>query len=131
MASDQLLPAVVGDLLEAPGPALLEQKREEVDLEEDVAKLVQQLAVVAAVGSVRQLVGLFDRMGDDRALVLFSVPGTLLAQLTSDLVQLRQRLSRRVRLRGRAAPLVGRGGPWVPRAGGHPVVVVDEPLGAL
>ena len=40
MAADQLLARVVGDLGEVARAALLEQQREEVDLEEDVAELV-------------------------------------------------------------------------------------------
>jgi len=51
-----------------------------VDLEEDVAELVQQLGVVLRVGRRRELVGLLDGVRDDRALVLLAVPGTLAAQ---------------------------------------------------
>ena len=43
----ELLAAVLGDVAEVAGAALLEQQREEVDLEEDVAELVEQLGVVA------------------------------------------------------------------------------------
>ena len=45
--ADQLLAAVLGDLGQRAAAALLEQQREEVDLEEDVAELVEQLGVVA------------------------------------------------------------------------------------
>ena len=44
VAADQLLAAVVGDLREVAGAALLEQQRQEVHLEEDVAELVEQPA---------------------------------------------------------------------------------------
>ena len=47
VAADQLLAAVLGDRGEVAGAALLEQQREEVDLEEHVAQLVEQLRVVA------------------------------------------------------------------------------------
>ena len=77
VAADQLLGDVPGDLGQVAGAALLEQQRQEVDLEQDVAELVEQLGVVAAVGGVGQLVGLLDRVRDDRALVLLAVPRAL------------------------------------------------------
>jgi hypothetical protein len=58
-----------------------------VDLEEHVAELVQELGVVAAVRGVRQLVGLLERVRDDRALVLLAVPRTLDAQLARERVE--------------------------------------------
>ena len=73
-------------------PALLEQQREEVDLEQHVAELVQQLRVVTRVRRVGQLVGLLDGVGDDAALVLLAVPGTLAPQAAGDRVELEQRL---------------------------------------
>ena len=84
--------AVVGDLSQIAGAALLEQQREEVHLEEDVAELVEQLRVVAGVGRVGQLVGLLDRVRDDRALVLLAVPGTLASQAARELVEAGERL---------------------------------------
>jgi hypothetical protein len=54
VAADQLLAAVLGDRGESPGAALLEQQREEVDLEEHVAELVEQLRVVARVARRRR-----------------------------------------------------------------------------
>mgnify|MGYP006180918369 CR=1 FL=1 len=57
-AEDVRMPAhelgvhVPGDVAERARAALLEQQRQEVDLEEDVAQLVEQLRVVAAVGRV-------------------------------------------------------------------------------
>ena len=77
VAADELLAAVLGDVGQRAGAALLEQQREEVDLEEDVAELVEQLGVVAPVGGVGQLVGLLERVRDDRALVLLAVPRAL------------------------------------------------------
>ena len=106
VAADQLLAAVLGDLRQRPGAALLEQQRQEVDLEEDVAELVEQLGVVAGVGGVGELVGLLERVRDDRALVLLAVPGALAAQAPGQLVQPRDGLRRAV---GQRRPLAGRG----------------------
>ena len=50
----------------SPSPRSVEQQREEVDLEEQVAELVEQLRVVAGERGVRDLVGLLDRVRDDR-----------------------------------------------------------------
>src|SRR3954452_3001111 len=87
MAADQLRAAVLGDAGHVARAALLEQQREEVHLKEDVAELVEQLAVVAGVGGVGELVGLLDRVRDDRALVLLAVPGALAAQAAGQLVE--------------------------------------------
>ena len=51
VAADELLAAVLGDLREVAGAALLQQQRQEVDLEEDVAELVEQLGVVARLAA--------------------------------------------------------------------------------
>ena len=87
MAADELLAHVLGHLRHVAGAALLEQQREEVHLEEHVAELVAQLGVVAGVGRVGQLVGLLDRVGHDRALVLLAVPRALAPQAAGELVQ--------------------------------------------
>ena len=47
-------------------PRSCEQQREEVDLEEQVAELVEQLRVVIGERRVGDLVGLLDRVRDDR-----------------------------------------------------------------
>ena len=77
VSADQLLGAVLRDLSEVAGAALLEQQREEVDLEEDVTELVEQLGVVTAKRRVGELVGLLDGVRDDRALVLLAIPRAL------------------------------------------------------
>ena len=87
VAAHELLAHVLGDLREVAGVALLHEEREEVDLEEDVAELVEQLGVVALVGRVGELVGLLDGVRDDRALVLLAVPGALHAQSARELVE--------------------------------------------
>ena len=83
---------VLGDLGQIAGAALLQQEREEVDLEQHVAELVEHLGVVAALGGVGELVGLLDGVGDDRALVLLTVPRALPAQPPGDRVKLGQGL---------------------------------------
>ena len=82
----------LGDLGQAAGAALLEQQREEVDLEQHVAQLVEELRVVTGRGRVGELVRLLDRVGDDRALVLLAVPRALAAQAAGDLVEPQERL---------------------------------------
>ena len=77
VAADQLLARVARDRGEVTGPALLQQQRQEVHLEQHIPKLVEQLGVVTAVGGVGQLVGLLDRVRDDRALVLLAIPRAL------------------------------------------------------
>src|SRR3954453_9937453 len=87
VAPHELGADVLGDLGEVAGAALLEQQREEVDLEEDVAELVEELAVVAALGGVGELVGLLERVRHDRALVLLAVPRALAAQAGGGVVE--------------------------------------------
>jgi hypothetical protein len=94
VAADQLRGQLLGDLRERAGVPLLEQQREEDDLEEHVAELVTQLLVVAALGGVGELVGLLDRVRDDRALVLLAIPGALPPQPAGDLVELVERVQR-------------------------------------
>jgi hypothetical protein len=83
---------MLGDIGQRAGTALLEQQCQEVDLEQDVAKLVEQLRVVTALGSVSELVGLLDRVRDDRALVLLAVPRALPSQAAGQLVEPANRL---------------------------------------
>ena len=91
MAADQLVVDVLGDLRQRPGAALLQQQAQELHLEQHVAELVEQLAVVAGVRGVRQLVGLLDGVRDDRALVLLAIPGAVPAQAPRQGVQPRER----------------------------------------
>ena len=69
-------------------------------LEEDVAELVLELGVVAAVSSVGELIGLLDGMRDDRALVLLAIPRTLAPQAAGNAVQARDGLRCAARLAG-------------------------------
>ena len=82
-------------LLEIALALLLQQQREEVDLEEQVAELVEQLGRVARLGGVRDLVGLLDGVRDDRPRRLLAVPGAVAAQAPRQLLQLFERLRER------------------------------------
>ena len=84
---------VVGHLGQRPVPALLQQQRQEVHLEEHVAELVEQLRVVAVVRGLRQLVRLAHRVRDDRTLVLLAVPRALAPQLPGQLVETLNRVA--------------------------------------
>ncbi len=80
------------DLLEIPRSALLEQEREEVDLEEEVAELVEQLLVVPGERRVGDLVGLLDGVRHDRARGLLAVPRALATQPLGQLLEVDERL---------------------------------------
>ncbi len=80
MTPHELLVHAAGDLRQVAGASFLEQKREEVDLEEEVAELVEQLLVIAGERRIGDLVGLFDRVRDDGRGRLLSIPRTLAAQ---------------------------------------------------
>ena len=67
-------------LLEVALTLLLEEQRQEVDLEEQVAELVEQLRRISRIGGVRDLVGLLDGVRHDRARRLLAVPGAVATQ---------------------------------------------------
>ena len=77
MPAHELLVRAAGNRLEILASALGQQQREEVDLEQEVAELVGELRVVAPDRRVGDLVGLLDRVRDDRALGLLTIPGTV------------------------------------------------------
>ena len=66
-------------LLQVSLALLLEKQREEVDLEEKVAELVEELVGPVAESRVRDLVRLFDRVRHDRADGLLPIPGAVAA----------------------------------------------------
>src|SRR3954454_9762036 len=80
MPPDELLVDPAGDLLEPRAAALLEQEREKVDLEQEVAQLVGELRVVVRRGCVCDLVRLLDRVRHDRPRRLLAVPRTVTPQ---------------------------------------------------
>ena len=63
-----------------------------MNLKENVAKLVSELLVIAAVSGIGELVGLFDGVRNDRPLVLLAVPRALAPEAPSDLVEADERL---------------------------------------
>src|SRR5215212_11791185 len=111
MAANELLRHQLRDPRQVAGVPLLEQQRQEEDLKEDVAELVEELLVVTARRGVRELVGLLHGVGDDRALVLLSVPRALPAQAPGHGVEARER----VELLPAHALLTARPGAAVPR----------------
>ena len=62
------------DLLEVALAPLLEEQGQEVDLEEEIAELVEQLRRFASCSRVGDLVGLLDRVRDDRQRGLLTIP---------------------------------------------------------
>jgi hypothetical protein len=87
VAGDELVVDPRRDRCQVAGPPLLEQEREEVRLEEEIAELVLELRVVAGERCVGDLVGLFDCVWDDRARRLLAVPGTVAAQALGQLLE--------------------------------------------
>ena len=102
VARDELRVDAARRRLEIARTALLEQQREEVRLEEQVADLVEQLRVVAGKRGVRDLVGLFDGVRDDRAGRLLAVPRALAAQPLGQLLELDERFRERHEARSRS-----------------------------
>jgi len=88
MPAHELLVDATGHLRQVAGSSLLEQECEEVDLEEEVAELVEQLLVVAGERGVRDLVGLLDGVRDDRRRSLLAIPGAVAAQALRQALQL-------------------------------------------
>ena len=113
----------VGDRGEIARAALLEQQREEVNLEQQVAELVEQLRVVAGVRGVGELVGLRHRVSDDQRSSCSRSHG-------------HSRRSRRVSSSSLAialgsAPAMTRAQPDVAPVAGVVVLDVDDVFGAL
>ena len=81
------------DALEVAGAALVEEEREKVDLEEEVAELVEELRVVGGERRVRDLVRFLDRVRHDRLLGLLAVPRALAPEPLGQLLELEQRLT--------------------------------------
>jgi len=77
---------------------LLQQQREKVRLEQEIADLVEELRVVARECGVCNLVGLFDGVRDDRAGGLLAVPRTFAAQALGQLLELDERVCERHRV---------------------------------
>jgi hypothetical protein len=80
MSPHELLVHAACHLPQVTSASLLEQEREEVDLEEKVAELVEQLRVVAGERRVRNLVRLLDGVRHDRRSRLLAIPRAVAAQ---------------------------------------------------
>jgi len=87
------------DRLEVAGAPFRQQEREEVDLEEQVAELVEQLPIVSRERSVGDLVRLLDGVRNDRLRRLLAIPRALATQ------PLRQPLKFKESLREEALPI--------------------------
>ena len=84
--ADELLVDGARDRVEVAVALLLEQQRQEEDLEQQVAELVVELGRVVGERRVGDLVGLLDRVRDDRARRLLAVPGALGPQAPGQLL---------------------------------------------
>ena len=80
-----------GDVVEVSLALLLEEQREEEHLEEEVAELVEELRGIVRERGVRDLVGLLDRVRDDRASRLLAIPGALRPEAPGQLTELAER----------------------------------------
>ncbi len=92
MTPDQLLGELACDPAQVPFPPLFEQQREEDDLKEHVPELVPDRGIVPATGCFGEFIRLLDRMGNDRAFVLFPVPGAFSPETAGHFIQPLQRL---------------------------------------
>jgi hypothetical protein len=70
----------------------VQQQRKEIHLEQEIPDLVEELGVVIGDRGIRDLVGLFDGVRDDRASGLLAVPGTFAAQALGQLLELDERV---------------------------------------
>jgi hypothetical protein len=95
MPPNELLVHAPRDVLEVPMALLRQEQGEKVDLEEEIAELVEQLAVVAGLGGVGDLVRLLDGVRDDRTCGLLAVPRALPAKPLGQRLELEQRLAQR------------------------------------
>ena len=90
MATDQFVGQLGRDRGQIALALFFEQQRKEDDLEKHVAELVAHRRCVADAGGFGQLVGLLDRMRDDRTGVLLAVPGAFDPQCAGHLVEARE-----------------------------------------
>ena len=98
MAQDELRVNRARNVFQPALALLLQEQGQEVDLEEEVAELVEQLRRRVRQRGVGDLVGLLDRVRDDRPRGLLPVPGAVAPKPARQLVQLDERLAERQRL---------------------------------
>ncbi len=72
---------------------LLQEQGKEVDLEEQVAKLVQEFCRLVRLRRLGDLVGLLDRVRDDRQRCLLAIPGTIAPEPTRQLLERDERVA--------------------------------------
>src|SRR5436309_7985851 len=94
----QLLVHVPGHGLQSAAAFLLEEEREEIHLEQEVAELVEELGRIVREGGVGDLVRLLDRVRHDRARRLLTVPRALAPQPPGQLLEVEESLRERVAL---------------------------------
>ena len=97
MAANEFLMDMAGNCLQVALSLLLEEKRQEVDLEEQVTELVEELLGPVGHGRVGDLVRLLDRVRDDRPRGLLTVPRTVATEASRQLLQLEERVRERQR----------------------------------
>jgi hypothetical protein len=85
-----------GNLLEIAVALLLEEQGQEIDLEEQVAELVEQLRRIVTRSRVGDLVGLLHGVGDDRPRRLLAIPRAVAPQPARQLLELDERLGERL-----------------------------------
>ncbi len=90
--ADELLVHSAGDRLQLARTPLLEQQRQEVDLEEQVTELSVQLGIVARDCRVGDLVGLLERVRNDRPRRLLPIPGALATELQRQILEVEKRV---------------------------------------
>jgi hypothetical protein len=90
VARDQLLVDPARDRSEIAAALLLEQQRQEVGLEEEVAELVLELRRITEQRGVCDLVGLLDRVRDDGSRRLLAIPRTVTPKAFGQLLQLEE-----------------------------------------
>ena len=100
VTADQLRVHEPRDVAEISVSTLLEQQRQEVDLEQQVTELVEKLLVVSRECSIRNLVGFFHGVRHDRPRGLLAVPRTVTSQLPGQLLQIEERLGEAAHARG-------------------------------
>jgi hypothetical protein len=92
MAEDELVAKGVADVGNVKFLLLFANLGIEDDVEQDVAKLLLEVFVVARDDGGTEFVGFFDGVGAERFVGLLAVPRTLLAQLVEDVEQSPERL---------------------------------------
>jgi hypothetical protein len=90
VTANELLVDAPRDGLERSGSTFLQQEREEVRLEQQVAELVLELRVVGGKGGVGDLVGLLDRVRNDRLRRLLAIPGAVAAQALGQALEIEE-----------------------------------------